>query len=146
MKLIRQITNEENNFLTEFKNEYSEEIDIALNIARILLNKDKQVDIILDNFTIIEDKVTIEVWIVGYTSEQNVIIPNDVIDLMKTIELTIQTDNTINRLDSKTIMTFNIDKIKEYKQDIILLKTCLKLFDLYMDMNLTDINPGRKIY
>ena len=146
MKSIRQITNEENNFLTEFKNEYSEEIDIALNIARIFLNKNKQVDIILDNFTIIEDKVTIEVWIVGYTLEQNIIFPNDVIDLMKTIELTIQTDDTINRLDSKIIMTFNIDKIKECKQDIILLKTCLKLFDLYIDMNFTDINPGRKIY
>lgn len=47
----------EDSILTNFINQYFEEIDIALNICRLILNKDKNIDACLTQFTSIENKI-----------------------------------------------------------------------------------------
>ena len=78
--------------------------------------------------------ITLDLYIIGYKSQKNLIIPNDIIKTLKLIQLSIQTDDTIDRFDSHTVIAFNLDLIEKYEEELILLKTYLKLLDLYTDI------------
>ena len=135
--LIKQKTTlEEDSILTNFINQYSKEIDIVLNICRLLLNKDKDIDTFLTQFTSIENKIILEAYIVGHNYKSNIAIPDEIqiIKILKDMGLIIKTDEFTNTLESKVIITLYIDKLEKnrHKQDINDIETYLKLCDLYM--------------
>lgn len=139
--LIKQKTTlEEDSILTNFINQYSKEIDIVLNICRLLLNKDKDIDTFLTQFTSIENKIILEVYIVGHNNKSNMAISDEIqiIKILKDIGLIIKTDESTNMLESKVIITLYIDKLKKngHKQDINDIETYLKLCDLYIPISL----------
>ena len=77
--LIKQKTTlEEDSILINFTNQYSKEIDIVLNICRLILNKDKNIDAFLTQFTSIKNKIILEVYIVGYNYKSNTVIPDKI--------------------------------------------------------------------
>ena len=97
--LIKQKTTlEEDSILTNFINQYSREIDIVLNICRLILNKDKDIDAFLTQFTSIENKIILETYIVGHNYKSNLTIPYEIIKTLKDIGLIIKTDEFINTL------------------------------------------------
>lgn len=139
--LIKQKTTlEEDSILTNFINQYSKEIDIVLNICRLLLNKDKDIDTFLTQFTLIENKIILEAYIVGHNNKSNIAIPDEIqiLKILKDIGLIIKTDEFTNTLESKVIITLYIDKLKKnrHKQDINDIETYLKLCDLYIPISL----------
>lgn len=139
--LIKQKTTlEEDSILINFINQYSKEIDIVLNICRLLLNKNKDIDTFLTQFTSIENKIILEVYIVGHNNKSNIAIPDEikVIKILKNMGLIIKTDEFTNTLESKVIITLYIDKLEKnkHKQDINDIETYLKLCDLYMPISL----------
>lgn len=139
--LIKQKTTlEEDSILTNFINQYSKEIDIVLNICRLLLNKNKDIDTFLTQFTSIENKIILEVYIVGHNNKSNMAISDEIqiIKILKDIGLIIKTDEFTNTLESKVIITLYIDKLKKnkHKQDINDIETYLKLCDLYIPISL----------
>lgn len=139
--LIKQKTTlEEDSILINFINQYSKEIDIVLNICRLLLNKNKDIDTFLTQFTLIENKIILEVYIVGHNNKSNIAIPDEikVIKILKNMGLIIKTDEFTNTLESKVIITLYIDKLEKnkHKQDINDIETYLKLCDLYMPISL----------
>lgn len=139
--LIKQKTTlEEDSILINFINQYSKEIDIVLNICRLLLNKNKDIDTFLTQFTLIENKIILEVYIVGHNNKSNIAIPDEikVIKILKNMGLIIKTDESTNMLESKVIITLYIDKLEKnkHKQDINDIETYLKLCDLYMPISL----------
>ena len=139
--LIKQKTTlEEDSILTDFINQYFKEIDIVLNICRLILNKDKNIDAFLTQFTSIENKIILEVYIVGPNYKSNIVIPDKIriIKTLKDIGLIIKTDELVNILESKVIITLYIDKLKKnrHKQNINDIETYLKLCDLYIPISL----------
>ena len=139
--LIKQKTTlEEDSILTDFINQYFKEIDIVLNICRLLLNKNKDIDTFLTQFTSIENKIILEVYIVGHNYKSSIAIPDKIkiLKILKDIGLIIKTDEFTNMLESKVIITFYIDKLKKnkHKQDINDIETYLKLCDLYTPISL----------
>ena len=97
--LIKQKTTlEEDSILTNFINQYSREIDIVLNICRLILNKDKDIDAFLTQFTSIENKIILETYIVVHNYKSNLTIPYEIIKTLKDIGLIIKTDEFINTL------------------------------------------------
>ena len=141
--LIKQKTTlEEDGILIDFINQYSKEIDIVLNICRLILNKDKNIDAFLTQFTSIENKIILEVYIVGHNYKSNTVIPDKIkiIKTLKDIGLIIKTDEFIStsELESKVIITLYIDKLKKnrHKQNINDIETYLKLCDLYVPISL----------
>lgn len=139
--LIKQKTTlEEDSILTNFINQYFKEIDIVLNICRLLLNKDKDIDTFLTQFTSIENKIILEVYIVGYNHKSNIAIPDEIkiIKILKNMGLIIKTDEFTNTLESKVIITLYVDKLEKnkHKQDINDIETYLKLCDLYTPISL----------
>ena len=77
--LIKQKTTlEEDNILINFTNQHSKEIDIVLNIYRLILNKDKNINAFLTQFTSIENKIILEVYIVGHNYKSNIVIPDKI--------------------------------------------------------------------
>lgn len=133
--LIKQKTILEDSVLTNFINQYFKEIDIALNICRLILNKDKNIDASLIQFTSIENKIVLKAYIIGRTYKSNLIIP-DIIKTLKDTGLIIETDKFINTLESKVTITLYTDKLKKNKQNINDIETYLKLRDLYIDIPL----------
>ena len=139
--LIKQKTTlEEDSILTDFINQYFKEIDIVLNICRLILNKDKNIDAFLTQFTSIENKIILEVYIVGHNYKSNIVISDKIriIKTLKDIGLIIKTDELVNILESKVIITLYIDKLKKnrHKQNINDIETYLKLCDLYIPISL----------
>ena len=139
--LIKQKTTlEEDSILTNFINQYSREIDIALNVCRLILNKDKDMDAFLTQFTSIENKIILEAYIVGHNNESNITIldKTEIIKTLKDTGLIIKTDEFINTLESKVTVTLYIDKLKKnkHKQNINDIETYLKLCDLYIHIPL----------
>lgn len=139
--LIKQKTTlEEDSILINFINQYSKEIDIVLNICRLLLNKNKDIDTFLTQFTSIENKIILEVYIVGHNNKSNMAISDEIqiIKILKDIGLIIKIDEFTNMLESKVIITLYIDKLKrnKHKQDINDIETYLKLCDLYIPISL----------
>ena len=139
--LIKQKTTlEEDSILINFTNQYSKEIDIVLNICRLILNKDKNIDAFLTQFTSIKNKIILEVYIVGYNYKSNIVIPDKIriIKTLKDIGLIIKTDEFVSTSESKVIITLYIDKLKKnrYKQNINDIETYLKLCDLYVPISL----------
>lgn len=137
--LIKQNTTlEEDRILTNFINQYSREIDIVLNICRLILNKDKDIDAFLTQFTLIENKIILEAYIVGHNNENNITISDktEIIKILKDIGLIIKTDEFTNTLESKVTITLYIDKLKKNKQSINDIETYLKLCDLYIHIPL----------
>lgn len=139
--LIKQKTTlEEDSILINFTNQYSKEIDIVLNICRLILNKDKNIDASLTQFTSIENKIILEVYIVGHNYKSNIVIPDKIriIKTLKDIGLIIETDKLTNIYERKVIITLYIDKLKKnrYKQNINDIETYLKLCDLYVPISL----------
>lgn len=138
--LIKQKTILEDSVLTNFINQYSREINIVLNICRLILNKNKNIDTFLTQFTSIENKIVLRVYIIGRTYK-SLIISNktEILEIIKTLKdagLIIKTDEFINILESKVIITFYADKLKKNKQNINDIETYLKLRDLYIDIPL----------
>ena len=135
--LIKQKTTlEEDSILINFTKQYSKEINIVLNICRLILNKDKNIDAFLTQFTSIENKIILEVYIVGYNYKSNIVI-SDKIRIIKTLKdmgLIIKTDEFVSTSESKVIITLYIDKLKKnrHKQNINDIETYLKLCDLYI--------------
>lgn len=139
--LIKQKTTlEEDSILINFTNQYSKEIDIVLNICRLILNKDKNIDAFLTQFTSIENKIILEVYIVGHNYKSNIVISDKIriIKTLKGIGLIIKTDEFVSILESKVIITLYIDKLKKnrHKQNINDIETYLKLCDLYIPISL----------
>ena len=118
--LIKQKTTlEEDSILINFTNQYSKEIDIVLNICRLILNKDKNINAFLTQFTSIENKIILEVYIVWHNYKSNTVIPDKIriIKTLKDIGLIIKTDDFVSTSESKVIITLYIDKLK--KNDFI---------------------------
>ena len=140
MLIKQKTTSEEDNILINFTNQYSKEIDIVLNICRLILNKDKNIDAFLTQFTSIKNKIILEVYIVGYNYKSNIVIPDKIriIKTLKDIGLIIKTDEFVSTSESKVIITLYIDKLKKnrYKQNINDIETYLKLCDLYVPISL----------
>ena len=139
--LIKQKTTlEEDSILIDFINQYSKEIDIVLNICRLILNKDKNIDAFLTQFTSIENKIILEVYIVGHNYKSNIVISDKIkiIKTLKDIGLIIKTDEFVSTSESKVIITLYIDKLKKnrHKQNINDIETYLKLCDLYVPISL----------
>ena len=139
--LIKQKTTlEEDNILINFTNRYSKEIDIVLNICRLILNKDKNIDAFLTQFTSIENKIILKVYIVGHNYKSHIVISDKIriIKTLKDIGLIIKTDEFVRTSESKVIITLYIDKLKKnrYKQNINDIETYLKLCDLYVPISL----------
>lgn len=139
--LIKQKTTlEEDNILINFTNQYSKEIDIVLNICRLILNKDKNINAFLTQFTSIENKIILEVYIVGHNYKSSIVISDKIriIKTLKDIGLIIKTDEFVSILESKVIITLYIDKLKKnrHKQNINDIETYLKLCDLYVPISL----------
>ena len=139
--LIKQKTTlEEDNILINFTNQYSKEIDIVLNICRLILNKDKNIDAFLTQFTSIENKIILEVYIVGHNYKSSIVISDKIriIKTLKDIGLIIKTDEFVSTSESKVIITLYIDKLKKnrHKQNINDIETYLKLCDLYVPISL----------
>ena len=77
--LIKQKTTlEEDSILINFTNQCSKEINIVLNICRLILNKDKNINAFLTQFTSIENKIILEVYIVGHNYKSNIVIPDKI--------------------------------------------------------------------
>lgn len=139
--LIKQKTTlEEDSILINFTNQYSKEIDIVLNICRLILNKDKNIDAFLTQFTSIKNKIILEVYIIRHNYKSNIVI-SDKIRIIKTLKdmgLIIKTDEFVSTLESKVIITLYIDKLKKnrHKQNINDIETYLKLCDLYIPISL----------
>ena len=139
--LIKQKTTlEEDNILINFTNRHSKEIDIVLNICRLILNKDKNINAFLTQFTSIENKIILEVYIVGHNYKSSIVI-SDKIRIIKTLKdtgLIIKTDEFVSTSESKVIITLYIDKLKKnrHKQNINDIETYLKLCDLYVPISL----------
>ena len=130
--LIKQKTTlEEDSILINFTNQYSKEIDIVLNICRLILNKDKNINAFLTQFTSIENKIILEVYIVGHNYKSNIVIPDK-------IRIIIKTDEFVSTSESKVIITLYIDKLKKkrHKQNINDIERYLKLCDLYIPISL----------
>lgn len=140
MLIKQKITLEEDNILINFTNQYSKEIDIVLNICRLILNKNKNIDAFLTQFTSIENKIILEVYIVGHNYKSNIVISDKIriIKTLKGIGLIIKTDEFVSILESKVIITLYIDKLKKnrHKQNINDIETYLKLCDLYVPISL----------
>ena len=140
MLIKQKTTSEEDNILINFTNQYSKEIDIVLNICRLILNKDKNIDAFLTQFTSIKNKIILEVYIVGYNYKSNIVIPDKIriIKTLKDIGLIIKTDEFVSTSESKVIITLYIDKLKKnrHKQNINDIETYLKLCDLYVPISL----------
>ena len=140
MLIKQKTTSEEDSILINFTNQYSREIDIVLNICRLILNKDKDIDVFLTQFRLIENKIILEAYIVGHNYKSNIAIPDEIqiIKILKDIGLIIKTDEFTNMLESKVIITLYIDKLKKnrHKQDINDIETYLKLCDLYIPISL----------
>ena len=139
--LIKQKTTlEEDGILIDFINQYSKEIDIVLNICRLILNKDKNIDAFLTQFTSIENKIILEVYIVGHNYKSNIVISDKIriIKTLKDIGLIIKTDEFVSTSESKVIITLYIDKLKKnrHKQNINDIEIYLKLCDLYIPISL----------
>ena len=139
--LIKQKTTlEEDNILINFTNQHSKEIDIVLNICRLILNKDKNIDAFLTQFTSIENKIILEVYIVGHNYKSNIVISDKIriIKTLKDIELIIKTDEFVSTSESRIMITLCIDKLKKnrHKQNINDIETYLKLCDLYVPISL----------
>ena len=139
--LIKQKTTlEEDSILINFTNQYSKEIDIVLNICRLILNKDKNIDAFLTQFTSIENKIILEVYIVGHNYKSSIVISDKIriIKTLKDIGLIIKTDEFVSTSESKVIITLYIDKLKKnrHKQNINDIETYLKLCDLYVPISL----------
>lgn len=139
--LIKQKTTlEEDSILINFTNQYSKEIDIVLNICRLILNKDKNIDAFLTQFTSIKNKIILEVYIVGHNYKSNIVISDKIriIKTLKDIGLIIKIDEFVSILESKVIITLYIDKLKKnrHKQNINDIETYLKLCDLYIPISL----------
>ena len=141
--LIKQKTAlEEDSILINFTNQCSKEINIVLNICRLILNKDKNIDAFLTQFTSIENKIIffLEVYIVRHNYKSNIVIPDKmrIIKTLKDIGLIIKTDEFVSTSESKVIITLYIDKLKKnrYKQNINDIETYLKLCDLYVPISL----------
>ena len=139
--LIKQKTTlEEDSILINFTNQYSKEIDIVLNICRLILNKDKNINTFLTQFTSIENKIILEVYIVGHNYKSSIVISDKIriIKTLKDIGLIIKTDEFVSTSESKVIITLYIDKLKKnrHKQNINDIETYLKLCDLYVPISL----------
>lgn len=137
--LIKQKTTlEEDNIVTNFINQYSKEINIVLNICRLILNKNKNIDTFLTQFTSIENKIVLRAYIIGRNHKSNLIISDktEIIKTLKDAGLIIETDKFINTLESNIIITLYTDKLKKNKQNINDIETYLKLRDLYIDIPL----------
>ena len=139
--LIKQKTTlEEDSILINFTNQYSKEIDIVLNICRLILNKDKNIDAFLTQFTSIKNKIILVVYIVGPNYKSNIVIPDKIriTKTLKDIGLIIKTDEFVSTSESKVIITLYIDKLKKnrHKQNINDTETYLKLCDLYVPISL----------
>lgn len=135
---IKQKTILEDSVLTNFINQYFKEIDITLNICRLILNKDKNIDASLIQFTSIENKIVLKAYIIGRTYKSNLIISDktEIIKTLKDAGLIIETDKFINTLESKVTITLYTDKLKKNKQNINDIETYLKLRDLYIHIPL----------
>ena len=135
----QKTTLEEDNIVTNFINQYSREINIVLNICRLILNKNKNIDTFLTQFTSIENKIVLRVYIIGRNHKSNLIISDktEILEIIKTLKdagLIIETDKFINTLESNIIITLCTDKLKKNKQNINDIETYLKLRDLYIDI------------
>ena len=115
--LIKQKTILEDSVLTNFINQYSREINIVLNICRLILNKNKNIDTFLTQFTSIENKIVLRVYIIGRTYKSLIISDKtEILEIIKTLKdagLIIKTDEFINILESKVIITLYTDKLKK---------------------------------
>ena len=140
MLIKYKTTLEEDNILINFINQYSREINIALNICRLILNKDKNMDASLTQFTSIENKIVLRVYIIGRTYKSLIISDKtEILEIIKTLKdagLIIETDKFIDTLESNIIITLYTDKLKKNKQNINDIETYLKLRDLYIDIPL----------
>lgn len=125
----------EDRVLINFIDQYFKEIDIALNICRLILNKDKNIDACLTQFTSIENEIILKAYIIGYNHKSNLTIP-DIIKTLKDTGLIIEIDKLTDTLASKVTITLYTDKLKKNKQNINDIETYLKLRDLYIHIQL----------
>ena len=125
-------------FIENFQQIYDEEINIAYSLACILANKDLNSQFFVNETVILDNKLKIHGYLIGYkkdTEYPSSIISDIVSNVLSKNYYEIAIDETIDKLDSKITITFNLDMLRKHRENLLDIKTYLKLIDLYAKVN-----------
>lgn len=125
-------------FIQNFQQIYDEEINIAYSLACILANKDLNSQLFINETIVLDNKLKIYGYLIGYrkdTKYPSGIISDIVSNILSKNYYEIAINETIDKLDQKITITFNLEELQKHKENLLDIKTYLKLINLYAKVN-----------
>jgi hypothetical protein len=125
-------------FIQNFQQIYDEEINIAYSLACILTNKDLNSQLFINETIVLDNKLKIHGHLIGYRKDikyPSGIISDIVSNILSKNYYEIVINETIDKLDQKITITFNLEELQKHKENLLDIKTYLKLINLYAKVN-----------